>query len=243
MGCPIIIAIDKIPPRKVVSIHTPINSILKMPIFCLLCQRSSAEHIILKCAALVYWLFWIKGTWKMADAGWALWPSFLFLKVGDKTPMWKMSSLYQEEGKHSYQQWQGTEAERNLFMQTLLKWILSSVGSPYSYFSTIASLCSTYYKASRFYQFFGSHSLGGLLHHVKLNINGYAFLLLIFLCQFNSQAQLENPKRVEVKICLPYSSIWLLSFIWCQYYGFKRFLLKSGRIQNQDTKIHCVSIH
>lgn len=34
----------------------------------------------------------------------------------------------------------------------------------------------------------------------KIYINGHAFLLLSCLIQFNSQAQLKKPKRVEVKI-------------------------------------------
>lgn len=119
----------KMPPRKVVSIHTLFNSFWKMPIFCLLCQRSRAEHPTPKCAALVYWLFWIKVTWKMADPRWTLWPSFLFLKVGDKTPMWKVSSLYQEKGRHSItrdeQSSQKKSVQTNLIKQTLIFLITS----------------------------------------------------------------------------------------------------------------------
>lgn len=130
MGCPVIIVVDKNASQKGCIHSYSYQQLLKMSIFCLLCQRSSAEHITPKCAVLICWLFWTKGTWKMAVSRWALWPSFLFLKVGDKPPMWKVSSVYQKEGKHSYHQWQGTEVERNLFKQTLLKYILSSLRLP-----------------------------------------------------------------------------------------------------------------
>ena len=39
-----------------------------------------------KYAILAYWLFWVKGYWEIAAVIQTLWPSFFFLKAGDKTP-------------------------------------------------------------------------------------------------------------------------------------------------------------
>lgn len=48
-------------------------------------------------ATLVYWLLWAKDTWKTAGVRRALWPPLFFLNAGNVTPMWKISSLCQEE--------------------------------------------------------------------------------------------------------------------------------------------------
>lgn len=57
-----------------------------------MCRDS--EYVTLEYATLEYWLFWIKGIWETASIRRPLLPSFFFLKIGDKSPKWKVSSLY-----------------------------------------------------------------------------------------------------------------------------------------------------
>lgn len=54
-----------------------------------------------------YRLFWIKGTWEIAATRRTHWPSFVPLKGGDKSPMRKVTFLYQGVRSHSYHKRQG----------------------------------------------------------------------------------------------------------------------------------------
>ena len=118
-----------------------------MPIFCLLCQRNG-EHITPKCAALVCWLFWIKGTWEMADTRGHSDPPFYFWRQEINLPCERCPPC--------------TGRKENIFItsdkELKQKEICSSrpcsntfylpLATPYSYFATIASYCSTYYRGS-----------------------------------------------------------------------------------------------
>lgn len=72
----------------------------------------------------------VKGTWETADAREALRPSFFFQKAGDKTPMWKVPSLHQEEGRHSYHQ-TGNLGTRNLCKLVKLNLTFRGTFSPF----------------------------------------------------------------------------------------------------------------
>lgn len=139
-------------------------------------------------------LFWVKDTWETAGARRELWPSFLFLKAGGNTPVWKVPSLDQGEGKlppEMRKQGQGTA---------------SATSKPYStnpclpsHFPTITAPCpnafvlSVLYKrivsSSKIYKnfllWFTSLGLPSLvrapMNMQKFNKNMYALLPFIWL--------------------------------------------------------------
>ena len=57
-----------------------------------------------KYATMAHWLFWIDVAWETADARRKLWPTSVPLKAENKSPMWKVHSLYPEIEGHPYHQ-------------------------------------------------------------------------------------------------------------------------------------------
>lgn len=70
--------------------HLLINNYI-VPIPLLLLSRTKVGDP--KYSTMSYWLFWIRVTWKGACAKRVHGPSFVSLNTGNKSPMWKVTSL------------------------------------------------------------------------------------------------------------------------------------------------------
>ena len=82
-----------------------------------------------------------------------------FFPTGDKTPMWKVPTLYEEEEKHSYHQRWGIRL-RNLYKQTLVPWCLSPCHSsqfttpdpnPFAWFDSLSKRSKAFCSGRFFY--------------------------------------------------------------------------------------------
>ena len=170
-----------------------------------------SEHVILKYATLAYGSLWVKGTWETTDTRWTFWLSLFFLKAGNKTPMWKVPSLYQEEGRHLCPWRLGVEARRNLHINTLLTLIFRGINTfpqltAVAQTSLFCHVSTTYYSLSKLVYKFGPYLLCWIViffwwkPHVHVKIMKYNFML--FCCLMSVPT--GDPKRVEEKSYLPY---------------------------------------
>ena len=124
----------------------------------------------------------MKELWEMAEARRSLWPppmSPFFPEAGHKTSVWKVPSLYQEEGRHSFHQRLGIWGQKictNLVELTLFFLVTSSPITPWAqtplscpFFTNVLFLCLKGVKASCSGHFSGS-SFSGEGSHVRVKI-------------------------------------------------------------------------
>ena len=115
-----------------------------------------------------------------------------------KSPMWKIPFLYQEKETFFNGESKLRESCINRTVNSYLP-----LTSPYNLvtFPQFPLFVQPNVKACRFCHF----SASSFSYQSPVSCKTYKFVYISpVLCQFNSQAQLKTPKKVEVKFCLPY---------------------------------------
>lgn len=106
-------------------------------------ERSSPTH-----ATLVCWLFWALGNWKTWHARRDFCLFHFYRKAGHTFPVWKMSSLYQDEEKNFYTKVQQANAKINLYKATQITLILRLLLYNHTYPLFVSILFSNHLQLS-----------------------------------------------------------------------------------------------
>lgn len=190
-----------------------------------------SEYVTSKYVTLTYWLVWIKGTYETAGTRKTLCPSIFFLQAGDKSPVWKVSSLYEEERRHSYQP---RDSTRGICKQIWFLWVSSHmVAFPPSKFAYLESLRLLSFALSFLYECivplcWKCYIPGIVSHHFELLlVEGFShvmcaahvnelFAILLLICLLSQGLQ---PRTQKVKIKFPSPPSARLDTVGVRYWG------------------------